>query len=86
MPTKSNLRIEERLNEKNFENWEFILEKILKSKEIFEYVESDVIGELNEKHEKEKNTPGNQKNSTKTIQNLEVKIKQAQKEDAMASA
>ena len=51
MSTESNLRIEENLNKKNFESQEFILRKILKSKEIFEYVESDVIGEFNKKLE-----------------------------------
>jgi len=37
------------------------------------------------KKKKKKKKPGNQKDSTKAIHNLEVKIKQAYKEDAMAS-
>ncbi|OUM70683.1 hypothetical protein PIROE2DRAFT_1233 [Piromyces sp. E2] len=46
MSQENKVQLEEHLNKYNFEEWEFLINNILKSKKILKYIESDLINNL----------------------------------------
>ena len=81
MSQNTTLLPQDRLNKNNFEEWQYVIENILESEEILDYIKSDVLGALDEKlktAKKAKNPDAN------LIQTIEVKIKKARKLDAKA--
>eukprot|EP00833_Pecoramyces_ruminatium_P002444 jgi/Orpsp1_1/1176476/evm.model.c7180000057769.1 len=84
MSQETKLQNEERLNKNNFDEWEFLISNILKSKKILKYVQSDIIGNLKEKLEEEKRKSGQREKPSKIIKDLETKIEDAEFENALA--
>ena len=84
MSNETKLRNEDILNKGNFENWEFLINNILKSLKILKYVNENVIGNLNDKLKEEKEKPQTDE-TNKAIKDLEKDIKEAEAQDALAS-
>ncbi|ORX79844.1 hypothetical protein BCR32DRAFT_281036 [Anaeromyces robustus] len=54
MSIKIKLQVEERLTKDNFERWEFLINHIIKSKGILQYVNTDITSKFKKKLQKEK--------------------------------
>ena len=72
---------EDRLNKKNFEEWNFVIGNILQSNKVSKYVESDVIGELEKKLT---DLRTNEVQDSSAVGNLKSEITKAKDEDAKA--
>ncbi|ORX50269.1 hypothetical protein BCR36DRAFT_326810, partial [Piromyces finnis] len=81
MSQELKLQPEERLNKDNFEEWEFLINNILKSKKILSYVKTNKIEELKKKLETEK---GNTIQNKQAIKEMEEEIDEAEAMDALA--
>jgi len=81
---KDNVKLqpEERLNSKNFEEWEFLIKNILESEQVLEYIKSDVISEINTKLEEAK---GSETPNEATIKDLENQVADAKMKNALAT-
>ncbi|ORX72544.1 hypothetical protein BCR32DRAFT_285758 [Anaeromyces robustus] len=56
MNNTTKLLSEERLNDNNFELWEFLIESILGTDKVLKFIKSDVVSEISIKLEKAKRT------------------------------
>ena len=83
MSNEIKLQPEERLNKSNFEEWEFLITNILKSKKILNYTKSDVVGKIRKKLIEAENLPKDEKYNA-TIKNLTSQLEDAEANDALA--
>ncbi|ORX51819.1 hypothetical protein BCR36DRAFT_445820, partial [Piromyces finnis] len=65
----------------NFDEWQFLIDNILKFKKIFTYAKEDVIGPLLKKVEKSK-----EKNGGVDEQNVLTELEDAETQDALAAS
>jgi len=80
--SENKIQLEERLNKHNFEEWEFLISNILKSKKILKYIKSDYN---NLKTELGLTTKAKKtEEDRKAIKSLEIKIDEAEAKDALA--
>jgi len=82
--SENKVQLEERLNKYNFEEWEFLISNILKSKKILKYIQFDLINNLKFELTGLINKVKKTDEDLKAIKSLESKIDEAEAKDALA--
>ncbi|ORX54253.1 hypothetical protein BCR36DRAFT_322632, partial [Piromyces finnis] len=81
MFSENQLSQSDRLNKNNYDEWQFLIGNILKSKKIFIYAKEDVISSLRAKVEESKH-----KNGGVAEKNLLTELEDAEAQDALAAS
>ncbi|ORX41942.1 hypothetical protein BCR36DRAFT_466100 [Piromyces finnis] len=81
MFSENQLSQSDRLNKNNFDEWQFLIGNILKSKKIFTYAKEDVIGSVRAKVENSK-----KKNGGVAEKIVLMELEDAEAQDALAAS